>query len=319
MRDFFEILMNEGLYNEKYHNKTENTYHLNGNLIEFISMDMPQKKRGAKRTDLWCNEANELTFEDFMQLNLRTENQVFYDFNPSEEFWGITELLEKRKDEVDYIHSTYKDNPFLNEAQVREIEALQQIDETYWKVYGLGELALFKGLVFTNWDIVSEMPSEYQMKFVGLDFGYTNDPTAVIDIQKQGDNLYFDELIFETGLTNPDIANKLKLFQQITVNTEIFADSAEPKSITEIRQRGFNIRPTIKGRDSIDIGIDGMKRYKLHITKNSINLIREFKNYKWKEDKNGKLTNEPIDMFNHGIDACRYGLIVKVLRPPITC
>jgi phage terminase large subunit len=311
MRDFFEILKNHGMYEEKFHNKTENTYMLNGNLFEFVSLDQPQKKRGAKRTYLFLNEANELSLEDWIQLSIRTEKQIFIDYNPSMEEHWIYDLVIPRPD-CTFIQSTYKDNlKFLPAEMVKEIENLKNIDENYWRVYGLGLPVQIKGLIFTNWVQCDAFPDECKWVVYGMDFGFTNDPTALIKVGLCGGDLYLDELIYNRGLTNQDIAKWMGELGLRWVD-EIIADN-QPKCIYEIKKEGFNVVATFKGKDSILAGLDIMKRYKIQVTKGSVNLIREFKNYKWKEDQSGKATNEPIDKFNHGIDAVRYVCLAKVM------
>jgi len=313
MRDFFEILKNEDLYDERNHNKTENTYHLNGNLFEFVSLDQPQKKRGAKRSYLFINEANELSLEDWIQLSIRTEKQIFIDYNPSMDEHWIYDLVIPRAD-CTFIQSTYLDNKeFLPEEVVKEIEQLKFVDENYWRVYGLGLPGQIKGLIFTNWEQCEAFPPEADCKWVvyGMDFGFSNDPTALIKVGLCGGDLYLEELIYNRGLTNQDIARWMGELGLRWVD-EVIADN-QPKCIYEIKKEGFNVQATFKGKDSILAGLDIMKRYKVYITKGSVNLIREFKNYKWKEDQAGKATNEPIDKFNHGIDAVRYVCLAKVM------
>ncbi|MBG0782031.1 MAG: PBSX family phage terminase large subunit [Bacteroidales bacterium] len=314
MRDFFEILKNEDLYDERHHNKTENTYTLNGNLFEFVSLDQPQKKRGAKRTFLFINEANELTLEDWVQLSIRTEKQIFLDYNPSMEEHWIYDVVLPRED-CTFIQSTYLDNKdFLPEEVVKEIENLKYVDENYWRVYGLGLPGQIKGLVFTNWEQVETFPQESDCKWIvyGMDFGFSNDPTALIKVGLCGGELYLDELIYNRGLTNQDIAGWMGELG-LKWEDEVIADN-QPKCIYEIKKEGFQVKATFKGKDSILAGIDVLKRYKMKVTKRSVNLIRELKNYKWREDQAGKATNIPIDKFNHGIDAVRYAVLAKAMH-----
>jgi phage terminase large subunit len=314
MRDFFEILKNEELYDEQHHNKTENTYTLNGNLFEFVSLDQPQKKRGAKRTYLFINEANELTLEDWVQLSIRTEKQIFLDYNPSMEEHWIYDVVLPRED-CTFIQSTYLDNKdFLPEEVVKEIENLKYVDENYWRVYGLGLPGQIKGLVFTNWDQVEAFPQDSECKWIvyGMDFGFSNDPTALIKVGLCGGELYLDELIYNRGLTNQDIARWMGELG-LKWEDEVIADN-QPKCIYEIKKEGFQVKATFKGKDSILAGIDVLKRYKMKVTKRSVNLIRELKNYKWREDQAGKATNIPIDKFNHGIDAVRYAVLAKAMH-----
>jgi phage terminase large subunit len=310
MRDFFDILKSYDLYNAELHNKTENTYQLNNTLIEFFSIDDAQKRRGTKRDILFVNEANELNWEDFFQLNIRTTQQVYIDFNPSEQFW-FNEQIQSR-DDVTIIHSTYKDNPYLNEDQINEIERLQFTDKQYYQIYALGEFAGAMDLVY-SYTPVDDIPVNVaKLVALGMDFGYTNDPTTLVEIWKDTrDGLYFNELIYQQGLTNAEIAGLLGSYG-VDKYIEIIADSAEPKSIEELRRYGYNIKPATKGPDSILNGIDILKRHRLHVTKHSVNILKEFNNYKWIIDKNGNKLNRPVDMFNHSLDAIRYVALNKL-------
>lgn len=312
MRDFMQILQDYKLYDPYNHNKSSSEYVLNGNLIEFISLDQPTKVRGRKRDLLFINEANELHWEDWQQLVFRTEGRIIIDYNPSDEFHWIYEKV-KTRDDADFYITTYKNNPFLSQTIKDEIELLKQTDENYWQIYGLGQVGLGKSLIFTHTPI-DKVPSDALLLSYGMDFGYTNDPTTLMAIYKKDNNLYFNELIYRTGMTNRDIGNELRSLE-IDKRTEIFADSAEPKSIVELRQMGWNVKPSEKGRDSVNIGIDMLKRYNLFITKSSINTIKEFRNYKWKEDKNGNVLNTPVDLYNHTTDAIRYACYSKLSKP----
>jgi phage terminase large subunit len=311
MRDFFDILKKYDIYKEANHNKSNSEYLLNNNLFEFISLDQPQKVRGRKRDVLYINEANELYFEDWQQLILRTTDKAILDYNPSDEFHFIYDKIKPRDDAEFYI-TTYKDNPFLDIETVNEIERLRDVDENYWKIYGLGQIGSSQALIFRI-NECNSIPPEAKFLSYGMDFGFTNDPTTLVAIYQQGDNIYLKELLYQTGLTNRDIDEKLK-FHSVE-RKEIFADSAEPKSIEELYRMGWNVKPATKGQGSVNIGIDMMKRYQLHVTKDSVNMIKEFRNYKWQEDKNGNVLNTPVDMFNHTIDAIRYGLYDKLSRP----
>jgi phage terminase large subunit len=307
MRDFLTILKDHEIYSEEDHSKTASEYKLNGNTIEFISLDMPQKIRGRKRDLLFANEANELNFEDWQQLLFRTNEKVIIDFNPSEEFHWIYDHVLPRKD-VEFYQTTYKDNPFLGAEIKAEIERLKDIDENYWRVYGLGERGQSRSLVYT-FTTIKEIPKEAKLVSYGLDFGYSSDPTSLVRTYLLGDDMYVDELLYRTGMTNQDIANEMKALG-LDRSNEVFADSAEPKSIEEIYRMGWNVKPTIKG--SINIGIDIIRRYKLHATESSFNLIKELRNYKYIEDKNGHMTNKPVDNFNHALDALRYSVVNKI-------
>lgn len=311
MRDFFEILKTYDLYKEELHNKSNSEYFLNGNLVEFISLDQPQKLRGRKRDMLYINEANEIFFEDWQQLIFRTTGRVIMDYNPSDEFHFIYDKI-KPRDDVDFFITNYLDNPFLDEDTIKEIERLKYLDDNYWKIYGLGEIGTSKSIIFRFNDCF-DIPETATFLSFGMDFGFTNDPTTIVGIWKQGDDLYLKEYLYKTGLTNRDIDTYLKQFE--IGRSEIFADSAEPKSIEELYRMGWNIKPATKGQGSINIGIDMMKRYRINITVDSLNMIKEFKNYKWAEDKNGVTLNVPVDAFNHTIDAVRYALYDKLSRP----
>jgi len=309
MRDFFQILKDHDIYSEDDHRKSASEYRINENTIEFISLDMPQKIRGRKRDLLFANEANELTHEDWTQLLFRTNEKVILDYNPSEEFHWIYDQVLTRSD-VEFFQTTYKDNPFLGDVIKEEIERLKGIDENYWRVYGLGERGQARSLVYT-FSTIKEIPKEAKLVSYGLDFGYSSDPTSLVRTYILDDNMYVDELLYRTGMTNQDIANEMKVLG-LDRSNEIYADSAEPKSIEEIYRMGWNVKPTIKG--SINIGIDIIRRYKLHATESSFNLIKELRNYKYIEDKNGQMTNKPVDNFNHALDALRYSVVNKISK-----
>ena len=311
-RDFFSILEHHNLYNPDNHNKSELTYRLNKNEIEFISVDMPQKIRGRKRNILWLNEANEFAFEDWIQLSLRTTENIYLDFNPSDPYSWIYDNVMNR-DDCTFIKSTYLDNPFLPEETIKEIERLKQLDSNYWKIYGLGDMAQPTETIFRQFEIANNIPNEAQLVAVGMDFGYSNDPTAIVEVFKLNDNLYINELLYSKGLTNQDIAQKLRDLE-VTRQTEIIADSAEPKSIEELHRQNFNVKGAKKGADSINMGIDVLRRFKLHITKNSTNTLNEFKYYKWLTDKNGHIVNKPAtNQQDHLIDAVRYVALNKLM------
>lgn len=310
MRDFFEILRSYDLYREQYHNKSSSEYYLNGNLVEFISIDQPDKIRGRKRNLLYINEANELFFEDWQQLIFRTDGKIILDYNPSDSFHWIYDKVIPR-DDAEFFQTTYKDNPFLDQTIKQEIERLRDTDDDYWRIYGLGERGRSRATIF-QFDIADEPRGK--VIAMGMDFGFTNDPTALVRVTEEGGNLYLEEMLYHTNLTNRDISDKLQDLG-LTRYDEIWADSAEPKSIEELHRMGWNVKPTTKGKDSIMAGIDILKRYKIFVTKNSKNLIKELQNYKWQEDKNGNLLNRPIDSFNHGIDAVRYATYNRLSRP----
>ena len=314
MRDFFEILKKENLYDERLHNKSSSLYALYGNYFEFISVDQPARVRGRKRDILFLNECNEFGFEEYTQLALRTTFKIIIDFNPSEQYhWLYTQIIDADRDDVDFYISTYKDNPFLEESTISEIERLKEVDENLYRVFGEGQRGVATETIFPVFNIIDSIPENASEIALGLDFGFSADPTSLVKIYKHDLDLYIDELIYEKGLTNQDIAHKIKDLG-IDRSIEIYADSAEPKSIEEIfRMGGINIKPAKKGADSIRIGIDVLKRHKLNITKRSVNAIKEFRNYKWIKNKNNEITNKPIDAFNHAVDAVRYVALNKLM------
>jgi len=316
VRDFEEILQNNEWYNSIDHNKTKKTYSYQGRMVEFFGADDQQKLRGAKRNILYCNEANELDYRsEFFQLLMRTTDKIFIDFNPDDEdIWINTELEQRRtldKGDVETIVSTYKDNTFLPISLVEEIEYLQQTDPEFWKIYGLGEYGNITGLIYDNVTICNDIPDNAKLVCYCLDFGFTNDPTACLELYKHDNDIYINELIYENGLTNQDIATRLKELG-VDSRTELICDSAEPKSIEEIYRLGFNAKPTKKGKDSINNGIDVLKRFNLHLTSRSTNTRKEFRAYKWATDKNGNSLKKPIDKYNHAMDAIRYGAIMHL-------
>ena len=313
MRDFFEILNREDIYNPDLHNKSDATYQLWGNMVEFISIDQPQKVRGRKRDVLFINEANEINLEDWRQLLLRTTGRVLIDYNPSDEFHWIYEEVIPRED-AEFFQTTYKDNPFLPESVVMEIERFKTADENFWKVYGLGERGTAQSTIFTHWTEINQIPNEYKLLTTGIDFGYTNDPTAIVRVYTDGHGFAVDELCYATRLTNSDIAKVLR-DNEVHRSDVVICDSAEPKSIDEIHAHGFNTHGARKGKDSVKNGIQFLHSRPLLITARSVNLIRELRNYKWKEDKNGKQLNEPVDNFNHAIDAMRYAITFNQTNP----
>jgi phage terminase large subunit len=312
MRDFINIVKEYGIYSELNHNKSNSEYVLNGNLVEFISLDQPTKVRGRKRDLLFINEANELFFEDWQQLIFRTTGKIILDYNPSDEFHWIYDRVKVREDAEFHI-TTYKDNPFLEPQIIQEIERLKDVDENYWKIYGLGQVGTAKSLIF-NFNLIDTIPENAKFISYGLDFGFTNDPTALVKVYLHDTNLYVKELLYRTGMTNQDIAKELDRLE-IGRREEIFADASEPKSIEEIYRMGWNIKKADKPQGSVNLGIDMLRRYTLNVTKDSLNLIKEGRNYKYKEDKNGNILNEPADAFNHTMDALRYAIFMKLSKP----
>tara|TARA_A100001391_G_C5070818_1_gene278225 strand:+ start:1142 stop:2299 length:1158 start_codon:yes stop_codon:yes gene_type:complete len=310
LRDFITILKKYELYREENHNKSSSEYSLFGNLIEFISLDQPVKVRGRKRNLLFINEANELYFEDWQQLLFRTSEKIILDYNPSEEYHWIYDKIIPRED-TSFLKTNYLDNPFLEKTLVDEIERLKYTDEQYWQIYGLGEKGVSKATIF-NYVEYNIIPNDAEFVALGMDFGFTNDPTAMVKVYKKDTDLYIEEMLYRTMMTTNDIHKFLK---NNIINQVIYADSSEPRIIEELRRMGWSIRPSLKGRDSVNAGIDLLKRFKIHIHKDSTNAIQEFRNYKWKEDRSGKLTNTPEDNNNHLCDAVRYATYSILSKP----
>lgn len=301
MRDFFEILNTLNIYDVNKHNKSEFIYKFdNGSFVEFFAADDEQKLRGSKRDILWVNEANELNFEEFTQLNLRTTNKLIFDFNPSENFHWLYELV-SRKESI-LIHSTYKDNPFLSQNQVKEIEALINYDESYYRIYALGEKGTGKTTIFTSWKYYHDDPIDYNEKIYGLDFGY-NHSTALVECIFTNDATYVKELLYKNNLTSSDLLKELERLN-IQKNIKIVCDPARPEIIEDLKRRKHNTQNAIK---NVADGIDSVKTTNLFIKKDSINLVKEISSYKWKT--NGDIVlNEPVKVYDDLMDAMRYAI-----------
>lgn len=334
LKDFLKIMKATGRYIDSNYNRTLLTYTFaNGSYIEFFSADQEDKVRGPRRNILYINEANNLTFETYHQLAIRTDREIWIDFNPSHEFWVHTELEEDP--DVEWLVLTYQDNEALSDSIIKEIEKAK--DKAYydpnlsvpdlftptniknhywhnwWKVYGLGLIGSLEGIIFTNWKQVDTIPKEAKLLGYGIDFGYSNDPTTLVALWQWNGQYIWDELIYQTGLTNGDIANMMKSLGVKNFDF-IVADSAEPKSIAEINKYGFKIKPSEKGPDSINFGIDILQETDFLVTKRSTNMIKELRRYMWDRDKAGKALNKPIDAFNHTIDPMRYLATEKVSK-----
>ena len=308
--DFKDILLKMGVWDDKAHNKSEMTYRFaNGSWVEFFSTDNEQKLRGRKRDILFVNEANELSFIEWQQLKMRTTKYTILDYNPSfsDEHWICSVNADPR---TYHFISTYKDNPFLEQSIIEEIESLKHKNQSLWQVYGLGLQAVVEGLIFKDVVLVDDIPAYVRKRWRGMDFGFTNDPTAIVTVGVDGDNLYIDEVAYATQMLSGDIIRTLKAQAE---QLEVIAESADPRLIQEIYRAGINIHPVKKFAGSIDAGIQKMLQYKLHITKRSTNIIKEQKNYTYRQDKEGKWLNEPIDAYNHAMDAVRYVVMQKLL------
>jgi phage terminase large subunit len=305
LKDFLRIMKSTNRFFEQRFNKSLLRYEFsNGSVIEFFSADDSSKLRGARRDILYINECNNVNFESYNELSIRTKKEVYLDFNPANEFWVHTELKGER--DSDFLILTYKDNEALDERIVKEIEKNRDKAATsaywanWWRVYGLGEIGMLEGVVFSNWKIIDTIPTEAKLVGIGLDFGYTNDPTAIIEVYNYNGQRIVNELKYQTGMLNSDIAKELPK------NVVVYADSSEPKSIDEIRRYGITIKGVTKGKDSINYGIDIMQQQNYLVTSQSTNLIKELRAYCWDQDKTGKQLNKPQGKQDHGIDALRY-------------
>jgi phage terminase large subunit len=305
LKDFLKIMRWTGRFVEDRFNATLLRYEFaNGSTMEFFSADNASKLRGARRDVLYINECNNVTFDAYLELSIRTKKEIYLDFNPANEFWVHTEL----KDELDadFIILTYKDNEALDESIVRQIEKNRDKAVTsnywanWWRVYGLGEVGMLEGVVFGNWKEIDKLPDDARLIGIGLDFGYTNDPTSAIEVYNWNGKRIVNELVYRTGMLNSDIARILP--SAVT----IYADSSEPKSIDEIRRYGKTIKGVTKGKDSIRYGIDVMQQQEYLVTKQSTNLIKELRSYCWDVDKNGVRLKNPAGGNDHAIDALRY-------------
>lgn len=317
LKDFLKIMKSTGRYVEDRYNKTDRIYRFsNGSFIEFFS---PESILGARRNVLYINECNRgITFSDYHQLAIRTSHDIYLDYNPANEFWVQTELM--KDDDVDFIILTYKDNEALPESIVIDIERAREKAKTskywenWWKVYGLGQMGTVEGVIFGEFKHCQEFPKDCKWVVYGIDFGYTNDPTTIVKVGLKDGELYLEQLLYQTGLTNTDLNLKMK---ELGIGRgEIVADSAEPKTIEELRRMGWNIRGAVKGKDSVINGIDLIKRYPVNIISNSLELIKEWRGYMWKFDTAlNKYVNEPVDELNHCIDAVRYACGYKIIKP----
>jgi len=305
LKDFLRIMKSTNRFFEQRFNKSLLRYEFaNGSVIEFFSADDSSKLRGARRDILYINECNNVNFESYNELSIRTKKEVYLDFNPANEFWVHTEL--KGETDSDFLILTYKDNEALDERIVKKIEKNRDKAVTsaywanWWRVYGLGEIGMLEGVIFSNWKIINTIPTEAKLVGIGLDFGYTNDPTAIIEVYNYNGQRIVNELKYQTGMLNSDIAKELPK------NVVVYADSSEPKSIDEIRRHGITIKGVTKGKDSINYGIDVMQQQEYLVTSQSTNLIKELRAYCWDQDKTGKQLNKPQGKQDHGIDALRY-------------
>lgn len=307
MRDFKNIMMEHKYWKDAKWNVVDSTYTFEtGSQIEFFSSDNGDKLRGARRDRLFINEANNVAFDAFEQLEVRTKEFIFLDFNPTNEFWLFTEVLGKR-DDVELIVLTYKDNEGLDKTIVDSIEQRKN-RKGWWKVYGEGQLGEVEGKIYKDWQIMDEIPYGSKLVRRGLDFGYTNDPTAIVDVYYYNGAYILDEVIYQKGLLNDAIADILKNLEPVLT----IADSSEPKSIDEIKIYGVNIIGAVKGQGSNSQGISYVQSQQIGVTKRSVNIIKEYRNYLFRENKEGVITNDPEDGNDHCMDAIKYAIVSLV-------
>lgn len=305
-----------GYYNDKLFSRANSCYTFEtGSVVEFFSVDQPDKLRGARRDRLFMNEANNVPFDAFEQLEVRTKELIFLDWNPTNEFWYYTDLKGKR-DDVEELTLTYKDNEALSPEIVDSIEQRKN-RKGWWQVYGLGQLGEVEGKIYKNWQIIDDIPHEARLERYGLDFGYSNDPTSIVAIYYYNGGFILDEVAYQKGLSNKQIADIINSQETKKI---VVADSAEPKSIDEIKSYGVTILGCVKGSDSVRQGIGKVQDQPISVTKRSINIIREYRNYLWKTDKNGVFLspNVPEHTFSHSMDAIRYGFDGYRVKTAIT-
>jgi phage terminase large subunit len=302
IRDFLNIMMEHNYFNDNRWNRSDYIYTFEtGTILEFFSADQPGKVRGPRRDVLFINEANNISYETYTQLEIRTKKTIWLDWNPVNEFWWYTEV--QPNNDVDFLTLTYKDNEALDQNIVTAIES-RKGNVNWWKVYGLGELGEVEGRIFTNWQIIDEVPHEARLERYGLDFGYTNDPTASDAIYRHNGGIILDQVIHQKGLSNKQIAD---VFLSIP-KALIIADSAEPKSIDEIIAYGLSVVPSLKGPGSVLKGIQYVQNQRISITKRSVETLKEYRNYLWLKDKEDRIINEPPPIWNHHMDDIRYGI-----------
>ena len=315
-RDFKEVLLDMGFDTGGMINNTNFTINFDtGSFIEFFSADDEQKIRGSKRNVLYVNEANELLFIKWQQLKMRTTEFAIMDYNPSftDEHWICSVNKEER---TYHFITTYKDNPFLEQTVIDEIESLQWKNPSLWQVYGLGKMVIVEGLVFPSFEEVDEVPTHARQKhrYIGIDFGYSQDPTAIVDVSFIDWTMYIDEVCYKTMMKTNDIIDELKEHEKENRrHFETISESADPRLIDEIYAAGLDIKSVRKYHGSILAGLQKMQEFRICVTRRSTNIIKELKNYTYRQDKEGKWLNEPIDCFNHGLDAVRYVVMEKIM------
>lgn len=323
IRDFLNIMEGHKLFKEPQWNRTDFIYTFpGGSKIEFFSADNADKVRGPRRDVLFINEANNISFETYTQLAIRTNEHIYLDYNPVAEFWAHEEIINKRDKETnlpavehDFIKLTYKDNEGLPDAIVKDLESRKD-KKSWWQVYGMGELGDAEGKIYTDWQLIDEIPHFARLERRGLDFGYSNDPTVVVDIYYYNGGYILDECIFQKGLSNKQIADTI--LNSVKPETLVVADSAEPKSIDEIKSYGVNITGAEKGKDSVLNGIQLVQAQRISVTKRSTNVWKAYRNYLWDRDKDDKILNVPDHNWSDAMDALRYGMASLIKKPVVT-
>lgn len=311
MLDFLSIMQQQGYFQDKSWNKTDSTYTFpNKSKIEFFSVDQPDKVRGPRRDRLFINEANNVPYETFDQLEVRTKEFIFLDWNPVSDFWFYDKVANRSDAEI--IILTYKDNEALDQRIIDSIE-MRKDRKGWWQVYGEGQLGEVEGKIYSGWEIIDEVPRNARLERGGLDFGYTNDPSAVVYVYRYDGGFIWDEVLYSYGQSNRRIADAI-LAQPVS-NILIVADSAEPKSIDEIKGYGVNIVGAAKGKDSVLNTIQLVQDQKISLTKRSVNLIKEYRNFLWETDKDGKILNIPERTYKHGMDAGGYAMASIMSKP----
>jgi phage terminase large subunit len=314
IRDFLKIMKDTGRYIASNYNKTLLRYEFtNGSYIEFFSADSEEKLRGGRRQILYINECNSINYEAYLQLAIRTSGDIYLDYNPSARFWAHTEVI--NQPDTDFIILNYKDNQALSDEVVKMLESNREKAKTstYWdnwcKVYLDGEIGQVEGTIFNDYETIDKIPDEARLLGYGLDFGYSYDPAALIALYKYNDDIIVDEVVYQTGLLNSELSSLMK---QYNVSGEIFADSAEPKSIQELKRYGHQVKSVEKGKDSVNYGIQILQQKKMFVTKRSENILNEFQKYMWKKNRDGGYDTTPIDAHNHACDALRYVAMSKL-------
>lgn len=332
IRDWQRVVM-RGVFDRRRFNKLELTYTFeNESILQFIPADDESRFLGPRHDFVLIDEAYNVTKGIFDQVEIRTRIQVLLTWNPVSPFWATK--LEDERDDVAVIHATYKKNAFVPQAIIDSLERRAKTDPNFYRVFVLGKYGSLEGLIFlehTHWNKVEAMPAmdERKRTIYIVDYGFTNDPSAVLELAYSNGEFWVDEIEYKPGMFNKDIHDVIKVrhlrdpenkmtheeLKRIRIRTEVVADSAEPKSNAELKQMGLNVIPSVKGPDSVRSGINTVKGFTLNVTKDSINTIKELRNYSWKKDRHGELTGEPIDNWNHSLDAIRYG-VTHIRRKP---